>query len=101
MHADAIVGPALSRTARARFRRRTDVAPVGLQAYWALHTGAAELRQTSHVLQLLGDVAALNEEGLASIHVLRPQLFCLNDDTLGDDAKVGEQVTAFLETYFP
>lgn len=98
---DPVFAEAMERTSASRFRRRDNVAPIGLHLYYALHTGAAVLGEISQQLVCLRDDPRHNELWLRRTWANRPTLFCLNDDTRQASAAVWQQLDHFLNSLYP
>lgn len=98
---DPVFRDAMQRTSASRFRRRHNVAPVGLAQYYGLHTGGAVPAQTNQVMVSVCDHPEHVSLGLADLTAQQPMLFCLNDDTDQPPTEVWQLVRDFLQAQLP
>jgi len=88
-------------TSASKFRHKTNIHPVGLSQFMSVSKNMASWSSPVLGVFQVHNSYTLNELLFGMLSVLRPVLFCINDETNYPSENVKKQFKKFLEFYFP
>lgn len=101
--AEATFSDAWKETCSHRFRRKSDIHPVGLAQFLGSYNDRS-VWQASNVTRNLSlcftDSAEVNEVLFGLVCLIKPAMFCINDNSKAPTDEVRERMLNFMLTYF-